>query len=1345
MSARGARARVGAALLLVWAVAWSVPAGRISEDTKNDLYVDPWGFLSRAAHLWDPQVTWGVLQNQGYGYLFPMGPFFGVVGSVVPMWVAQRLWWSVLLTVGLLASYALLRTLRVGGPTASVLAALAYTLSPRVLSTVGGLSSEALPVLLVPAILLPVVLGTRGRIGPRRAAALSGLAVLCCGGVNATATVLAALPAGLWLVTRRRWWRAPATWWWAGAVLAASAWWLGPLVILGRWSPPFLDWVERSADVVREIDLLDVARGTTHWLGFVVTSGGEWWPAGYAVATGPLLVVATALLAGVSLAGLALRGLPERRFLLLTLAIGVVVIAVAHEGPVSSPLAPVAQALLDGPLVAFRNVHKADPLVRLPLAVGLAVAVERLTGALAGRRLPVRLAAAAAGGVVVLVAVAPGLSGAIAPRGTFTDMARQWREAGAWLSQRSEQGRALVVPAASFGEYDWGRTIDEPVRPLSDIDYAVRDAVPLTPAGTIRVLDAVEQRLQTGRDLGGAVDVLRRLGVRFLVLRNDLDTASAGQPSVTYARSAIRSTATVRLARGFGTTRIDASGERVFPVEVYDLGAASDLAVTQPVADVVAVSGGPEDLLDVADAGVEGLAVLDGDRVAGVDPGRRVVTDGYRARERWFGATRGRDTSSTLAADELEGTRDYRPWADLSRHAVTVFSGVAGVSASSSLATTHTLAGLRPADRPAAALDDDPSTAWVTQFDARPTIEVRLRAPGRVASARIDVLTDRDRYPGLGVPTRLAVRTDAGEVLTRVPGSGHVEVPLPEGATDEVVVEVVDTDRGAAGDTLTGLASVDLAGVDVQESVAAPDDRADPTGTVLLSGGLPGSDGCVQPEGDVVCFGQGGRDPEGGAVLSRLFTAAGGGAVEATGTLTASRWAADLPDLATPGVEVEASSARTTAPAARAQAVVDGDDRTAWSPAADDTSPSLTLTLAEPADVRAVTVSARRGWMARYRPFVEVRLDDHVQVVRASADGRLAVSGAGVRTVRVTVLPLPGRQRTAAAALEVEQVDLVGAELEPAPARITRACGDGPVVAVDGTAVRTRLDGPRSALWGEGELRWTACEPVTLRTGSAHDVVVRGDEAVRPATVVLTATDAPATDSTGSADTTDVPVATVTPAHLTGTVAPGPPRVLALAMNHNAGWQATIDGRPLAPVVVDGFRQGFVLPDGASGRLEVVFAPDSAYRCALGLGLLLTLLLPAMALVPDRTRRVVPPAGDPQAVPRPVAVSVGAVLFAVVVAGWWAALATVAALAVLRLRRTDSDLRVAAVVVTLVTGAGVVVAATDPAYPARTWVEVTAVLAVTVAAALAGAAPSVRPSASRAARRRRGSATRGAG
>ena len=850
--------------------------------------------------------------------------------------------------------------------------------------------------------------------------------------------------------------------------------------------------------------------------------------------------------------------------------------------------------------------------------------------------------------------------------------------------------------------------------------------------------------LQTGRDVGGAVDVLRRQGVRHLVLRNDLDAQGAGQPPVAYARSAIRSTPGVALAQGFGTTRIDASGERVFPVEIYDIGAAAPLAVTAPVSEVIGVSGGPEDLLAVADAGVRGLAVLDGDRVAGVDPGRRVVTDGYRARERWFGATRGRDTSSTLAADELEGTRDYRPWDDLSLHSVTAFEGIAGVTASSSLATSYTLAGLRPADRPAAALDGDPATGWVTQFDPRPVLEVRLDEPRTLGTARIRVLADRDRHPGLGVPTRLAVRTDAGEVRVDVPESGVVEVPLPAGPTGSVAVEVLDTDRGAPGGVLTGLAEVGLDDLAVQETVVAPSGRADPADVVLLSGGLPGSDGCVHPEDDVVCFGTGGRDPEGGAVLARQFTAAGGRSYDASGTLEPSRWAATLPDLGAPGVEVTATSSRTTAPAARPQAVVDGDERTAWSPAADDASPTVTITLDEPVDVEAVTLTARRGWMARYRPFVQVRLDDAVQVVRPSADGRLDVQGDDVSTVAVTVLPLPGRQRTQAAALELAEIDIVGADLPRPPAEVTRPCGRGPGLTVDGTTVPTRLDGPRSALWGEGHLAWTACAPVLLDAGPTHDVVVRGDDALRPATVALRASGT-TPDAGDGAVTTPVPASFVTPAHVAGTVEDGPQRLLALAMNHNPGWRGTLDGVALAPVVVDGFRQGFVLPEGASGALDVVFAPDATYRWALGLGILLVLLLPVALLVPERTRRAVPPAGSPDAVARPVVVAVGTLAFAGIVGGPWAALTAAAVLVALRWRRSGSDVPVAVAVVVLVAGAGVLVALTDPAQQARAWVEATVSVAVTAAAVLAGAAPLVRPSAWPAARRRRGSATPGTG
>jgi arabinofuranan 3-O-arabinosyltransferase len=112
--------------------------GRILGDTKLDLAVEPVGFLARALQLWEPEGFAGQVQNQAYGYLFPMGPFFALgSGAGLPPWVVQRLWMALLLSAACLGVVALARRLDLGSPTAQLIGGLAYALAPRMVSALG--------------------------------------------------------------------------------------------------------------------------------------------------------------------------------------------------------------------------------------------------------------------------------------------------------------------------------------------------------------------------------------------------------------------------------------------------------------------------------------------------------------------------------------------------------------------------------------------------------------------------------------------------------------------------------------------------------------------------------------------------------------------------------------------------------------------------------------------------------------------------------------------------------------------------------------------------------------------------------------------------------------------------------------------------------------------------------------------------------------------------------------------------------------------------------------------------------------------------------------------------------
>ena len=63
--------------------------------------------------------------------------------------------------------------------------------------------------------------------------------------------------------------------------------------------------------------------------------------------------------------------------------------------------------------------------------------------------------------------------------------------------------------------------------------------------------------------------------------------------------------------------------------------------------------------------------------------------------------------------------------------------------------------------------------------------------------------------------------------------------------------------------------------------------------------------------------------------------------------------------------------------------------------------------------------------------------------------------------------------------------------------------------------------------------------------------------------------------------------------HRTVKVGAGASSYLVVAQNFNIGWKATLDGRTLTPVRVDGWQQAWIVPAGTGGKVQMDFAQVS--------------------------------------------------------------------------------------------------------------------------------------------------------
>jgi arabinofuranan 3-O-arabinosyltransferase len=1241
---------------LVWLGAFAVllanDPGRMFFETKLSVDLDPSGLYTSLWHLMDPLNTFGALNNQAVGYAMPMAPFY-LAGHLahVPVWLIERLWLSLIIAVGFAGLVKLAEALGIGSPASRLLGGLVFVLWPTFTIVIGSTSSAALPGMLAPWAVLPLTTAVRGRGGVIGPAARSGAVVLCMSGVNATVTLEALLLPGLFILTYARGRRLVAlALAWGGAVVLATAWWALPLLLQGKYAFNFLPYVEQAPTTTGTMSAAAALRGAGNWTAYL-NLGTPWLPAGWAMVSTPMAILVGALAAACGLYGLALRNMPAGIWLRLSAGLAAACALAGYSGSLGGPFHRPVDHLLDGALAPFRNVYKLEPVLAAVLALGLAHAVATWLKKTPGRQAsPIQRAyaweARAVVGLVLIGLMLPYLSGEVLNPGSFTAVPRYWYQVASFLAARSPLNTALVVPADAHGQYLWGDPIDDPLVALATSPWAERGLVPYGGAGSQDLLVTAENAIESGEQVSGLAGYLQRAGVRYIVVRNDLDPGQVGYTPPALVHQTLALSGFTRVA-SFGppiggaqieprATRAQQAALPSYPaVEVFAAAGSSPSASqlsasppspvsTLPVSQTVLVNGGPDSLLQLTGQRLLSPgqpAIIAGDPMpAGVTPARWAVTDGQRRDDTLFGLVND-NVSYTYTATEINPAkaaqlgraggppRQLLPVPAAGHQTVAVLSGAASVSASS---YGSWIADTQQED-PASAFDGNPATAWAEGDEFTPVgqwIQInfnsQLDLPASVGIRLLDDSTTRE------IASVLRVSTAAGSMATRLAPTGAVQpLKVVPGRTSWLRITIAGARRVNLGYPGAGISDVLIPGVRVTRLLQP---AQDPAGQQAASFAFSFHQQVPSPFADA--------NPAATAPLARTFTLAG------PATLRPQASALALPGPALdallgqaqpqpgPGLlQVTVASTPGAQPTGFPASLITGSAGMPWT--AEDASPVIHLSWHGQRRITSMIVRPARGLPSTPQT-VEITSPDGTRQAAIGPGGlvgfatplttnRIDVSFPRVR--QATIVTLAGQLETLPVRLSQLSVPALAglrAVTPDAQARVSLACGQGPALTVDGRVYQTSVSGTLGELSQYLPLQVRLCSPDgTLSLGAGRHTLTAAPGTF--AVTDLSLTSAGAQTRAGAARA--VTIHSWQPDQGRLSIGPGAASYLEVHENYDSGWAATLNGRQLTPVRLDGWQQAFIVPAGPGGAVALSFRPAHAYHVALIVSLLGVVIL----------------------------------------------------------------------------------------------------------------------------------------
>jgi len=552
------------------------------------------------------------------------------------------------------------------------------------------------------------------------------------------------------------------------------------------------------------------------------------------------------------------------------------------------------------------------------------------------------------------------------------------------------------------------------------------------------------------------------------------------------------------------------------------------------------------------------------------------------------------------------------------------YHGIRYVDASTSQANVASLGQIRPEDAPYGAVDGDPRTGWTTAFPTRPLgqwLSVRYDTDQRFREVRIR--TDPD--PRRANVLRWRVSAGGRSVLARVDtdsGLATADLKGVSGRTLRVTVAAV----GKNTPHQIAVREIEAAGLPVERSLVVPPVRTSAP-TAYLFRSAPETRPCVPTLVAPDCDPNRYRPAEEATGIDREVTLDRAGSWTLTGTVVARSDPATMPllDPFAGAVTMHASSTYYNDPSVSARMAYDGTPATSWIADPNDANPVLVvdfsmprrisrMSIAPPASPGVAPASATivagdetrtvdLGGFSTFEPLVA----QHLEITFRNPTRAGRPIGLGDLTL--------GRGRTA--------IPLDGA------AKTGAYCGFGPVVHVDGQRRLTRVDGLVGDVASSGPLSFSLCgDPLTIGAGK-HRVRVSSTPQFQPVRVVLAEPGAFVDSSSATGGSTrSLKILRETATSRDASVGAGGAALLVTRGNWNRGWTATLDGKPLDPQRIDGWAQGWRVPAGAGGRIEVRYGPQRVYLVGLIGGLALAalmLLLAAVVAVRTRLRPTVEP------------------------------------------------------------------------------------------------------------------------